>query len=189
MGLWLWLCDCVLRSPCCRRRHRGCACLAAAGWCLLRRHCCTSHTPHLRAAALTCPKPGWTALAQVYAVLNNVPGCDAVNEQSPAAGLLMNAIYMLGMLFFAALIGEQQGRAGVGAGVGRGWVEACLGQQRSSPASSVHCVLHACTSDRAHMHGVVLQGHNHVAGCGRAVHGMPLRLRTLQAAAYMWFTT
>jgi hypothetical protein len=50
---------------------------------------------------LPCPCRG----PQVYAVLNNVPGCDVVNQETTEAALLMNGLYMLGMLFFAALIG------------------------------------------------------------------------------------
>ena len=42
---------------------------------------------------------------RAYALLNNVPGVDAVNDETPLARLVSNVIYMVGVATFAVIIG------------------------------------------------------------------------------------
>jgi hypothetical protein len=47
-------------------------------------------------------------------VLNNVPGSDAVNEESPQGRLVMHGVYLLGVFLFAVLLGEAACQGGCG---------------------------------------------------------------------------
>ncbi|KAG2491156.1 hypothetical protein HYH03_010597 [Edaphochlamys debaryana] len=50
-------------------------------------------------------EPAKAALLRCYYILNNVPGADVAGEENPRAAVLLNFIYVTGLLTFAVLIG------------------------------------------------------------------------------------
>jgi hypothetical protein len=49
--------------------------------------------------------PPFLSPCQAYTVLNNVPGSDAVSDENPQARLVIHGVHLLGIFFFAVLLG------------------------------------------------------------------------------------